>query len=280
MKKTIYNIALSMAAVALSLTSCVKDDLFDTPHPDKGAVVVTADWSGKSSEAVLPDDYTIEIGNQSQSVSGDRNLFASLLMPRDYPLFVHNAPVDMTLDATTATVRRSATGGIPPMPGYLFAHVQDIYVQCDDTLKVTAPMRQYVRRLDIELTVSEGDYGRVASATATLGGAASTVNIATGERGNAATTVNELAQSGNVFSTAFRLLGVIPSAGNILTVDVMFTNGDTQTIVSDLSAILRDFNSAVEPMKLTGDLFLPVESGFAGSITGWQQVDAGNTDAH
>jgi len=269
-----------MAAVALSLTSCVKDDLFDTPHPDKGAVVVTADWSGKSSEAVLPDDYTIEIGNQSQSVSGDRNLFASLLMPRDYPLFVHNAPVDMTLDATTATVRRSATGGIPPMPGYLFAHVQDIYVQCDDTLKVTAPMRQYVRRLDIELTVSEGDYGRVASATATLGGAASTVNIATGERGNAATTVNELAQSGNVFSTAFRLLGVIPSAGNILTVDVMFTNGDTQTIVSDLSAILRDFNSAVEPMKLTGDLFLPVESGFAGSITGWQQVDAGNTDAH
>ncbi len=269
-----------MAAMMLSLTSCVKDDLFDTPHPDKGAVVVTADWSGKSSEAVLPGDYTIEIGNQSQSVSGDRNLFTSLLMPGDYPLFVHNTPEDMTLDATTATVRRSATGGIVPMPGYLFANVQDIYVQRDDTLKVTAPMRQYVRRLDIELTVAEGDYGRVASATATLGGVASTVNIATGEIGNATITVNELARSGNVFSTAFRLLGVIPSAGNTLMVDVLFTNGDTQTIVSDLSAMLRDFNSSVEPMKLTGNLFLPVESGFAGSITGWEQADGGNTDAH
>ena len=40
------------------LTSCVKDDLYDTPHPDRGAVVVTTDWSGKSTEADIPQAYT------------------------------------------------------------------------------------------------------------------------------------------------------------------------------------------------------------------------------
>ena len=32
---------------ALSLTGCVKDELFDTPHPGKGSITVTADWSAR-----------------------------------------------------------------------------------------------------------------------------------------------------------------------------------------------------------------------------------------
>ena len=41
-KKTRYMTILT-AAIALSLTSCVKDELFNTPHPDLGAVIVTTD---------------------------------------------------------------------------------------------------------------------------------------------------------------------------------------------------------------------------------------------
>ena len=48
-KKTRYMTILT-AAIALSLTSCVKDELFNTPHPDLGAVIVTTDWSAKSAE--------------------------------------------------------------------------------------------------------------------------------------------------------------------------------------------------------------------------------------
>lgn len=45
-----YTLLYLIGAVAI-LTSCVKDDLYDTPHPDRGAVVVTTDWSGKSTPA-------------------------------------------------------------------------------------------------------------------------------------------------------------------------------------------------------------------------------------
>ena len=48
-KKTRYMTILT-AAIALSLTSCVKDELFNTPHPDLGAVIVTTDWSAMSAE--------------------------------------------------------------------------------------------------------------------------------------------------------------------------------------------------------------------------------------
>ena len=32
-------------AAAVLLSSCVKDTLYDTPHPDYGEIAVTADWS-------------------------------------------------------------------------------------------------------------------------------------------------------------------------------------------------------------------------------------------
>lgn len=52
-KKTRYTTILTVA-LALSFTSCVKDELSNTPHPDKGAVIVTTDWSAKSTEADIP----------------------------------------------------------------------------------------------------------------------------------------------------------------------------------------------------------------------------------
>ena len=48
-KKTRYTTILTVA-LALSFTSCVKDELSNTPHPDKGAVIVTTDWSAKSTD--------------------------------------------------------------------------------------------------------------------------------------------------------------------------------------------------------------------------------------
>lgn len=280
MKKKTYTIALSVAAAALSLASCVKDELYNTPHPDLGMVRVTTDWNGRSSETVVPDKYTLRIGERSQEASGGTSLFEALFNPGSYTLLVHNTPEDITVNGTTATVRPMESGGIAPMPGYLFASSRDIYVQADDTLEVTVPMLQFVRRLDIGLTVTEGDYDRVATATATLGGIASTVDVATGGRGGEATAANGFTQDGDKFSAVFRLLGVIPTADHILTVNVLFTNGDTQTIVSDISEWLEGFNESVEPLKLTGELLLPVEGGFSGMISGWQQADGGNTDAH
>ena len=151
----------------------------------------------------------------------------------------------------------------------------------DDTLHVTAPMRQYVRRLDIELTATEGDYSRVQSATATLSGVASAADMATGDRSAAAQVTNAFRQDGNKFTIFFRLLGIVPTETHTLTVDITFNNGDTQRVVSDLTEAIRDFNNGTKPVKLTGNLLLPVEAGVTGAtITGWNEVESGNGDAN
>lgn len=92
-----------IGAVAM-LTSCVKDDLYDTPHPDRGAVVVTTDWSGKSTEADIPQAYTLRIGGREQNVSSATNLFDTLLAPGGYGLTVYNSPEGISIDGNKATV--------------------------------------------------------------------------------------------------------------------------------------------------------------------------------
>ncbi|UKI40022.1 MAG: hypothetical protein L6V35_04930 [Alistipes putredinis] len=102
-------------------------------------------------------------------------------------------------------------------------------------------MEQLVRRLELELTATEGDYSRVQSATDTLSGVASAVDITTGERSAAAQVKGTFMQDGNKFTLFFRLLGIIEAEAQTLTVDIAFVGGGTQRIVSDLSGDMSGF---------------------------------------
>lgn len=53
--KTICKI-MAVAAIALSLTSCVKDELYDTPHPDYGRITVSADWTERGESVPAPEN--------------------------------------------------------------------------------------------------------------------------------------------------------------------------------------------------------------------------------
>ena len=270
-------IAYTAVLAAILFASCVKDELYNTPHPDSGAVAVTADWSDRSSEADVPQAYTLRIGGQEQEASGETSVFNRLLSPGKYTLTAYNKPDQITVADNTASVSGISGGYVHPTPGYLFASVQDISVLADDTLRVTARMKQLVRRLDLELTATEGDYSRVQSATATLSGVASVADMATGERSAAAQVINAFRQDGNKFTLFFRLIGIVPTEARTLTVDITFNNGDTQRIVSDLTEAMRDFNNGAKPVKLTGNLLLPVEAGVTGAtITGWNEIEGGN----
>lgn len=279
----IYMASTTILAVILCTlcTSCVKDELHGTPHPRHGAVVVTADWSGRSSEASIPQQHILRIGKQEQEVSGGTNVFGQLLPPGQYTLAVYNRPEQITVTGNTAQVNSTQQGGVSPKPGYLFAAVQDICLEADDTVRVTAHMKQLVRRLNIELTATEGDFSRVQQATATLSGVASAVDIVTGERSAPAQASGLFTQEGNKFALHFRLAGIAEAHAQRLTVNITFDNGDTQQIVSDLTDSMRDFNNGNEAILLTGNLRLPVEAGGAGAtITGWNETDNGNVEAN
>lgn len=60
MMKTTEIILLALLP-ALAFTSCVKDDLYNTPHPDRGAILLTTDWSRRGEAVPVPDSYTVEV---------------------------------------------------------------------------------------------------------------------------------------------------------------------------------------------------------------------------
>ena len=274
-------ITYTAVLAAILLASCVKDELYNTPHPDSGAVVVTADWSDRNSDADIPQAYILSIDGQEQEVSKETNVLNRLLSAGKYTLAAYNKPDQVTVADNTVSVNATSAKHINPMPGYLFASVQDINVVADDTLRVTARMKQLIRRLNLELTATEGDYSRVQSATATLSGVASVADMATGERSAAAQVTNTFRQDGNKFTLFFRLLGIVTTEAQTLTVDITFNNGDTQQIVSDVTESMKNFNNEAEPIKLKGNLLLPVEATVTGAtITGWNEVDGGTGDAN
>ena len=274
-------ITYTAVLAAILLASCVKDELYNTPHPDSGAVVVTADWSDRNSDADIPQAYILSIDGQEQEVSKETNVLNRLLPAGKYTLAAYNKTDQVTVANNTASVNATSAKHINPMPGYLFASVQDINVVADDTLRVTARMKQLIRRLNLELTATEGDYSRVQSATATLSGVASVADMATGERSAAAQVTNTFRQDGNKFTLFFRLLGIVTTEAQTLTVDITFNNGDTQQIVSDVTESMKNFNNEAEPIKLKGNLLLPVEATVTGAtITGWNEVDGGTGDAN
>lgn len=281
MKKRIYNIALAVAVIAVSLTSCVKDELYNTTHPATGKVIVDTDWSRISEDAAMPQSYIIGIAGQSMNVSGPTNIVDRVLNPGEYTLGVYNIPEGMNLEGIVMSVNKDANGYLNPMPEHLFASYQNVAVKADTDMKIGAPMTQYTRRLEINLNVSEGEHRRVSAATGTLTGVCGSIDISNGKRSESPETVcSSVVQDNDNFSVSFRLLGIIPSMTQKLTLKLIFTNGDTQMIESDITGNLTGFNSDISVLKLNGNLTLPSEGDFSGVITGWKVADGGNADAH
>ena len=194
---------LIFAAVCQSFGSCVKDDLHNTPHPDKGAVRVTTDWTGRSEEAVQPENYLLRIGEESQEVTAETNTFKSLLAPGTYRLLAYNTPEGVSVTGNTATVDTKDDGTLTPQPGYLFSAGKELDVAADDTLKITLPMQQYIRCLTLTLQLAEGDKERIAGTAATLTGIAHSLDLTTGEQ--------TAGQTGRTVAPEFRFGTVTPT---------------------------------------------------------------------
>ena len=281
MKQTLY-IMTGMAALLTMPTSCVKDELYDTPHPDRGAVVVKADFSEKSEEAIVPTEYTLDIGGTTcTALSGTNFCHPALFVPGGYTLTAYNECDGMTLSGSTIKVNTQADGTIDPQPGYLFTQSREITVPADDTLRVSLPMVQRVRDLHLRLTVTEGDPERIVFLMGTLSGIAGAFDLMEqAVTGGAASTRFAFTREGDKVSADLRLLG-IQGAEQMLTVEITFTDGQTQIVESSLTDVLAGFNGGTETMTLAGDLRTPTEMGIGDcAITPWKVVDSGNVSAN
>lgn len=283
-RKRKYTTTILATALLFSLGGCVKDELHDTPHPDKGIVAVSIDLpQGASGE-----DYTVEIDGTTADGKEGRYTVSDPLPPGEYTVLAYNTPQGFTVTDGIARVERTdgtvraLTDFINPLPDYLYSGTERITVMADDTLRMNLDVTQRVRDLHIELTVTEGDPERITGITGTLSGVAEAYDLRNETLyGEAVSTRPTFTRDDDKVSADLRLLGVLGDA-QTLTLVLTFTDGQTQTVESDLTEVLSGFGEGdmTQTFAIEGGLRTPLEAGFSATITDWEVVDEGKIDVN
>lgn len=290
MKARQYINMMGMTAAVL-LSSCVKDELHDTPHPDTGKITVTADWTDRGEGVELPAQWTVTMGDYTGTETGETHAPDYLFNPGDYTLAAYSTPENITISGSTATVAPTAGDGtgsfISNAPGWLFTSVQEVTIEADTDYDLTAAMHQQVRQLTLVIEPTGDAADRIESIEGALSGAAGTMDFATGTYGAASdvalhfTKITEGDDAGKWTATV-RLLG-ITGERQTLTATLTYSNGNPQPteLESDLTAALADFNAdKTEPLTLGGTMAeTPAEAGVEAGITDWEKIDGGGVDA-
>ena len=286
MKARQYINMMGMAAAVL-LSSCVKDTLYDTPHPDTGKVTVTADWTDRGEGVDIPASWHIVMGDYTGTETGATHSPDYLFNPGSYTLAAYNIPEGITVSGTTAAVAAADGGCIVNTPGWLFSSVQEVAIEADTDYELTAVMHQQVRKLTLMIEPTGDAAERIESIEGTLSGAAGTLDFATGTHGTPSevklhfTKITDGSDAGKWTATV-RLLGI---TGNTQTLTATLTYADGNPadtgLESDLTAALQDFNSdKTEPLILGGTIAeTPTEAGVEAGITGWEKIDGGDVNA-
>ena len=288
MKTARYIPILAAAAAALLAASCVKDTLYDTPHPDYGKIAVTADWSARGEGIDIPATWTVTMGDYTGTETAATHAPDHLFAPGSYTLAVWNPAEGITVSGTTATVA-AATGNragtdafVNNAPGWFFTYTEQVSIEKDKDYPLTAAMKQQVRELTLVIEPTGDAAGRITEIVAHLTGAAGTLDFAIDTYGAASnvvlpfTKITEGDDAGKWKATV-RLLGVTGTE-QLLTGEIRYAEGNPQptALKSDLTEALKEFNTKKpEPMTLGGTLVeTPEEAEFSEfEITGWETGD-------
>lgn len=277
-----YMLTTASAVALLTAASCVKDALNNTPHPDKGAVLLMF-------EEAAADTHTVLIDEQKSDFTSLPFCFPALLEPGSHTMTVWNQAAGFDFDGLTARVKNADTpnGGedyssIIPMPGHLYTIRQTIEVMADDTLRIQTPLTPRTRDLEMQFTVAEGRPELIQSVTGTIDGIANAFSIENGEMiGAPASTVVSFTREGDQLHATARILGTRGSA-QTLTFDIVFVDGGrTQRTEVDLTEALAGFNTpTAEPFPIRGNLNTPIgmETGTA-EIIDWEEGEGGDLEA-
>ncbi len=277
-------ITLLCVWATLFLAGCdVKDPIYNTPHPDKGAIVITADWTQRGEGIATPSEYTTEAAGASFSLHEPVAALTGLFVPGRTELLGYNPAEHVTVKDGVATVDNDPdnAGMQHPEPGVLLGGTVTADVVADDTVSVVLPMRQLFRKIAFELTVSGGDIRRITGIEARLEGVAPSVDLRTGEVTGVVTVVPVpfVRLEGKLVGAVW-VPGMIPGAVQRMVVTLTFVDGVTDTVETDFSEMFKDFNTdKLHPMRLTGDVYAPVNLETGGTIIGWTETDGGDVNA-
>ena len=274
---SIYKTSLLAAALLLAATSCVKDELHDTPHPDTGRIAVTVNWNDRGEDVGIPAEWTVTMGGYTGTETGATHTPDYLFAPGSYTLAAYNTPENITISGTIATVAKAhgdaADLFISNAPGWLFTSVQEASIEADTDHELTAAMHQQVRQLTLVIEPTGDAKDRIESIEGHLSGAAGTMDFATGTYGAAS----------DVALHFTRITEGDDAGTQTLTATLTYSNGNPQPteLESDLTAALADFNAdKTVPLTLGGTIAeTPTEAGVEADIMDWETIDGGGVDA-
>ena len=273
------HVPVAIFAAVMSLTSCVKDDLYDTPHPNHGKVAVTADWSGRGDGIAVPDKWTLNIGDYSGEETTATHAPDYLFTPGEYGIIAYNPATDITVSGTAASVASAGgkNGFISNAPGILFTNMQKVAIEKDKEHAFTAVMRQQTGRLTLVIEPTGDAADRIEKMEGSLSGVAGTMDFAADTYGAPSevalhfTRITEGADKGKWTATVW-LLGTAGTEQKLsATITYADSNPQPTALESDLTTALKDFNdNKSEALTLGGSVMeTPDGVGVGGVITDW-----------
>lgn len=264
---------------ALMLSSCVKDTLYDTPHPDHGRITVAADWSDRGEGLEVPGEWNVAVGEYIGTETGAVHTPDYLFPAGAYTLLAWNTAEGISVSGSEATVSYTDNA-----PGWLHTQARQVSLESDCDHFFTAVMRQQVRQLTMVIKPQGDAAQRITAIEASLGGVASTLDFAAGTHSNPVSVSLPFRKSkeSDQWAATVRLLGVTGSVQK-LTGTITFADGNPMTLgfESDLSSKLTSFNSEKKiPLTLSGNIVtVPSQAGATATIEKWEHLDDWNVDA-
>lgn len=270
---------------ALTLTGCVKDELFDTPHPGKGRITVTADWSARGEGIAIPQSWNLSMGDYHGTETAATHAPDHLFEPGCYSLVAWNPATDISVSGTSASVTSTADGCISGELGWLFTSVQEVTIEADRDHAFTATMQQQVRQLTLTIRLTGDAAERVEGISGRLSGVAGTMDFASdtyGAPSSVALNFTKITQGENAgaWTATVRLLGITGESQQ-LTGGITYAgdNLPSTPIASDMTALLAGLNdNNTVPLSLACDLETPTQAGVTATIIDWEVQEEVNAD--
>ena len=270
---------------ALTLTGCVKDELFDTPHPGKGRITVTADWNARGEGIAIPQSWNLSMGDYHGTETAATHAPDHLFEPGCYSLVAWNPATDISVSGTSASVTSTADGCISGELGWLFTSVQEVTIEADRDHAFTATMQQQVRQLTLTIRLTGDAAERVEGISGRLSGVAGTMDFASdtySAPSDVALNFTKITQGENagVWTATVRLLGITGESQQ-LTGGITYAgdNLPSTPIASDMTALLAGLNeNNTVPLSLACDLETPTQAGVTATIIDWEVQEEVNAD--
>lgn len=270
---------------ALTLTGCVKDELFDTPHPGKGSITVTADWNARGEGIATPQSWNLSMGDYHGTETAATHAPDHLFEPGSYSLVAWNPATDISVSGTSASVTSTADGCLSGELGWLFTSVQEVTIDADRDHAFTAAMQQQVRQLTLTIRLTGDAAERVEGISCSLSGVAGTMDFASdtyGAPSGVALHFTKITQGENAgaWTATVRLLGITGESQQLTgTITYAGDNLPSTPVASDMTALLAGFNdNKTVPLGLACDLETPTQAGVTAIIIDWEVQEEVNAD--